>query len=231
MRAFSGNTIIDALPDAEQHLLAPNLHRVFLTCGDVVFDAAAEITRVLFPLTCMLSKMKYMDDGSRIEVASIGREGIAGVSLLLGAQQSSTEVVCAIEGNALALDAHTFQRRLGDLTAFERLVKRFAQAAYGTMAQIAACNRFHSIDARCARWLLSSRSRAGRDNYSVTHEELAVALGANRPSVTTACRTLAAAGLIGYRRGVLAILDAAGLEQATCECYGALEAMLNCPAA
>lgn len=227
MLAPGGNIIIDTLEPQEHRMLAPCLQRIFLTASDVVYGMERPITRVIFPVTCMLSKIKYMDDGSAVEVASIGREGISGVSLLLGSHNSSTDLVCSIEGSALAIDADAFLRCLRELPAFERRVKRFARAAYGTMAQIAACNRLHSIDARCARWLLSSGRRTGRDSYVVTHEELAVTLGSNRPAVTSACGALATAGLIGYHRGNLDILDSAGLERAACECYGAVEAMLG----
>lgn len=227
MRAPGGNTIIDALPAEEHRLLAAHLQKCFFAGGEAVYSIEQPITRVIFPITCMLSKIKYMDDGSAVEVSSIGRDGIGGVSLLLGSGNSSTEVVCSIDGSALAMETAAFLRSLAELPEFARRVKRFARAAYGSMAQIAACNRFHSIEARCARWLLASGRRSGRDTYVVTHEELAMALGSNRPAVTTACGTLAGAGLIGYRRGNVAILDPAGLERAACECYGAVEAMLG----
>lgn len=225
LRLPDGNRILDALPQAERHVLADHLQHESLYAGQAVYVCGEPMMRVLFPLTCMLSKIKDMQDGARVEVAAIGCEGMSGISLTFDARDPSIEVLCSIAGTTLTLEAETFLRLLAELPAFKRLVTSYASASYAAIAQIAACNRFHSIDARCARWLLSSGRRAGRDSYDVTHEHVAMALGANRPAVSTACRSLADAGLIRYPRGRVMIVDAQGLERASCECYAALEAL------
>ena len=231
MRLPDGNRILDALPQAEQRVLADHLQHSSLHAGEIVYAPGEPMMRVVFPLTCMLSKIKDMQDGARVEVAGIGCEGMTGISLTFDARDPSVEVLCSIAGSALTLETDTFLRLLAQLPGFKRTVTGYARASYAAIAQIAACNRFHSIEARCARWLLSSGRRAGRHSYDVTHEHVAMALGANRPAVTTACRALADAGLIRYPRGHVVILDAHGLESASCECYAALEALWGARAA
>lgn len=231
MRVPGANRILETVPQAERRMLADHLQPASLRAGEVVYASGEPMTRVIFPLTCMLSKIKDMQNGSRVEVAAVGCEGMSGISLALDARDPSVEVLCSIAGSALALEADAFLRLLGELPAFKRIVTGYARIAYAAIAQIAACNRFHSIEERCARWLLSSGRRAGRDSYDVTHEHVAMALGANRPAVSTACRALADAGLIRYPRGHVVIVDAQGLERASCECYAALEALWGARAA
>lgn len=227
MRAETGNAILDALPDAERLAIGKDLRPASFTHGETLCGRDEPVARVVFPRTCVLSTIKDMRDGSAVEICSIGHEGTSGISLAMGADDTAASMVCYIQGAGFVMEASAFLQHLAQLPAFNGAVQRFSLAAYRTVAQIAACNRFHSIEERCARWLLSSRDRAGRNTYAMTHEGLATLLGANRPSVTLVFRALQAAGHIRYRRGQVTILDGEGLGRVSCECYGVVAALLK----
>jgi CRP-like cAMP-binding protein len=158
-------------------------------------------------------------EGGTIEVATIGNEGIVGLSAYLGNGDSSMEVFVQIPGEALRMNAAVFRREVQASLAWREILHRYAQALLVQVGQTAVCNRAHSMSQRCARWLLMSHDRVLGDRISLTQEYLGEMLGVRRASVTQAANALKRRKLIDYHRGKIWVLDRKGLEKASCECY------------
>jgi len=192
---------------------------VQLSLRDQIYEAEQAIEDVYFPLDCVLSVVARMNDGSEIEIGTIGREGMSAFPVLMGADTTANVCYAQVMGEAIRLPVRAFR----NLIASDRIVRsrldRYLQAYVNMLGQLAACNRLHSIAERCARWLLLTRDRVDSDTIALTQEFLAMMLGTGRSGVTIAASTLQHAGLITYSRGSLTILDRAGLENAACECY------------
>ncbi|MGC1379797.1 MAG: Crp/Fnr family transcriptional regulator [Candidatus Baltobacteraceae bacterium] len=186
-----------------------------------IYEAGQPIREVYFPIDAVLSVVTQMRDGGSIEVGTVGREGVSAIPLLLGATTSANESYCQVPGRAVVISSDDFRRLLGSGDAqFRSSLDRFLQAYVNMLGQLAACNGMHSIYERCARWLLLTHDRVNSEKIALTHEYLAMMLGARRSGVTIAAATLAQAGFIRYAHGHIVILDRQGLEDASCECYG-----------
>jgi CRP-like cAMP-binding protein len=164
-----------------------------------------------------------MQDGEAIEAATVGNEGMIGVPLLLGTQQIPTQVIAQVPGDALRMKAEVFICEVYWGCPLHTLLLRYTQTLMNQFAQTAACNRLHSVEERCSRWLLMTRDRVNSDEFVLTHEFLSIMLGVRRASVSVVAAILQQAGFIRYRRGKVTILDREGLESASCECYQALK--------
>jgi CRP-like cAMP-binding protein len=175
-----------------------------------------------FPEDGLASIVAVMEDGSTVEAASTGLDGFVGHPLLLGAT-STTRVIWRVPGTAYRIPGDAFLGLAADGAA-RQLLLTYIQAALDQMAQVAGCNRRHSLVRRAARWLLMTHDRVEGDTFLLTQEFLATMLGAGRPKVTVAAQKLQATGLIAYRRGKVEIRDRAGLEDAACDCYVVLAA-------
>jgi CRP-like cAMP-binding protein len=185
-----------------------------------IYDAGREIHEVYFPIDAVLSVVTQMQDGGSIEVGTVGREGVSAIPLLLGAIKSANESYCQVPGRAVVISSDYFRRLLSaDDTQFRNLLDRFLQAYVNMLGQLAACNGKHNIYERCARWLLLTQDRVNSDKIALSHEYLAMMLGARRSGVTIAAASLQQAGFIRYARGKIVILNRKGLENAACECY------------
>lgn len=185
-----------------------------------IYDAGREIHEVYFPIDAVLSVVTQMQDGGSIEVGTVGREGVSAIPLLLGAIKSANESYCQVPGRAVVISSDHFRRLLSaDDNQFRNLLDRFLQAYVNMLGQLAACNGKHSIYERCARWLLLTQDRVNSDKIALSHEYLAMMLGARRSGVTIAAASLQHAGFIRYARGKIVILNRKGLENAACECY------------
>lgn len=215
------NSLLMALVDEDRRRLRPHLEAVRLPRG-VLLEAGQRVTHVHFPLDCVISLAVPMGDGGTVETATIGREGMDGYVVALGNHRTLLRSVVQIEGEAARLPVCRLEEAFAASAAVRDLVLRYAQVVLGHVAQVAACNAVHATEARFCRCLLLLRDRFGGNTLSFTHEALAEMLGVQRPTVTLVARTLQAAGLIRYRRGVVEILDGEGLEEAGCECYGAI---------
>ncbi len=191
---------------------------VSLAVRDPIYAAGERIEKVYFPIDCVLSVVTRMVDGSQIEVGTIGREGTSAIPLMLGATTSLNESYCQVPGRAIAIDAGLFTE-LKTIEPFRQLLDRYVQAYVNMLGQLAACNRLHNVNERCARWLLMTQDRVDSTHIRLTHEYLAMMLGTRRSGVTIAAGTFQHAGFIRYSHGVIAILDRSGLEGASCECY------------
>lgn len=176
------------------------------------------IESVYFPLNCVVSLLASAD-GDQVEVATVGPEGIVGVPVFLGSGSASTLARVQIPGQAIRLDAGALRTMAREDSGVASVLGRYTQALLALISQSVACNRLHEVEARCARWLLITRDRVGEATFPVTQQFLAEMLGVRRASVTVAAGLLQRAGLIGYTRGKVTILDPQGLEEAACACY------------
>jgi CRP-like cAMP-binding protein len=216
------NSILNALPPEEFGLLSPHLSHISLEKGRLLYDPGDTIDTVYFPNNCVISLMTLMDDGSAIESATIGREGALGLGVATGPRQSLSRTVIQVAGRAQRLPAAALKDAYGRSEALRVLIDRHADALYGHAIQSVACNALHTVEARFCRWLLTCHDRIDDDTIGLTQEFLADMLGVQRTTVTAVAGALQARGLIRYRRGVVDVLDRAGLEAMSCECYGAV---------
>lgn len=215
----SDNQILAALPAADLETLRPKLEWVTLHIRDAVYEPDQPIEYVYFPVQGVISLVKVMADGTSIETATVGKEGCVGLPVFLGTDRTAFKAFCQIPGAAFRLPATRFREEVGQGGALHSLLLRYTLAVLTQIAQSAACNRLHSMEQRCARWLLLCHDRMRSDEFLLTHEFLSEMLGVRRASVTVAAGHLQDAGLIRYNRGRVAIVDRPGLETAACECY------------
>lgn len=213
------NRLLACLPPDEFAALRTNFTQVTLTHGQQVIAPDEPIRDIYFPLNCLLSLITIMEDGSSVESGCIGREGMAGVPVLLDAVQTTMETVVQIPGEALKIKANTLKEAYDKRGALHKLLNRYMHTVIVVGAQTAACNALHKAEARCCRWLLMSSDGVGSNELNLTQEYLSIMLGVRRPTVTEVAIELQNEGLIVYRRGRIEILEREKLEQMVCECY------------
>ena len=223
-QALEGNRLLALLnPDTRRQML-PALKLISCEMGRVLYEPDRVITHIYFPLTVVTSVLSEMTDGTTVEVATVGREGMVGLPVFLGDETTFLRIIAQIPGAALSMGRMDFLSLVEDKTSgLRRILLRYTQALFGQLAQQSACNRSHNMEERCARWILMTQDRVDRDEFPLTQEFLAFMLGARRASVTLAAGILARAGLISYTRGKIQVVDRAGLEEASCECYGVIQ--------
>jgi CRP-like cAMP-binding protein len=226
-RMNTKNRLLATLPRQDQEELWPDLHPVSLVLGQTLYEVGQPIEHVYFIERGVASIVTLMADGSTSEVGMIGPEGLVGLAGLLGAEASAQHIVVQIPGTALRMNAAACKAAFDQRPTFRAIVHRFINSFLNLSAQTAACNRLHSVEQRCARWLLMAADRAGAETIPVTHEFLGSMLGARRTGVTAIARKLRRAGLIDYRHGRITIVDRNGLEAVACECYGFDHARLS----
>jgi CRP-like cAMP-binding protein len=218
------NRLLAALDATERRLIEPHLQPMILRRGAVLFEPGDDVHTTYFPTRhAMVSLRLVTRDGEAIEVATIGREGAVGGVVSAGEKPAFGQAVVQIEGGAFAIATEWLDRIKCETPAIGDLISRYSDALLAQLMQSAACNALHSVDERCARWLLAAHDRAGEHSVPLTQEALAEMLGVQRTTVTVVNRRLQQAGLIRARRGVVEIIDRAGLERAACECYAAVE--------
>jgi CRP-like cAMP-binding protein len=214
------NRLLAAMPPAEWSIAHEAFDTTSFSPGETLWDVDDPVPLIYFPVSGVLSAVVVMDDGSTIEALLVGAEGAAGISAAFGVERSPWRINVQAGGAALTIAPATIQGFLADMPTFQCMLFRYSHAMQQHATQIIACNRFHPIAERLARWLLLTIDRVGGDQLEITHELLAGLLGTHRPSVTLALRTLERAGVIRHaHRGQIVIQDRAGLEAASCECY------------
>jgi CRP-like cAMP-binding protein len=221
------NRLLAALPRAEFDRLTARMDDVPLGVRDQVYRANGPMDHVYFPRSGMISMVITMEDGGAVEVGTVGDEGMTGVTALLSGDRSPAEVFCQIAGEARRMRLAAFKEAVGSEGPFRDLVQRYARVLMSMVSQSVACNRLHPVEARLARWLLTSHDRVDGDEIPLTQEFLAMMLGVQRPSVTVVAGALQTAGLIRHVRGRITVLDREGLESASCECYRVVRAELD----
>jgi len=208
-----------ALPARDRTRLFECLKPVSLSLGDVLYHPGKPMRQVYFPVSCLISLLTVIDGDSAIEVGMIGREGMVGTPLLFGIRKSPMRALVQGSGMALRMSSGVFLLELERTVSLRKKVSGFTHEMTLQVAQTAACNRFHPVHARLARWLLMTRDRLGSDEFPLTHKFLADMLGVRRAGVSDAASGLQRRRLIEYSRGKIRILDEAGLEAASCSCY------------
>lgn len=216
---YQANKLLAILPAATRDRLLPHMVPRDLPHKFVVHEPYSEVKDIYFPLSGVISWIVAMKDGHMAEAMTIGREGVAGISVALGGHRGSTASIVQAPGTALSIDAALFTSIMNDDPKLFRAMQHYANALINVVAQCAACNRLHDVTARCAKWLLMMHDRADRNAFTLVQEFLADMLGVRRPSVSVCASILQRAGYITYKRGNVRVLDRPGLESASCECY------------
>ena len=218
----SPNLLIALLSPEEREAMLPHLEQLEVAVRHEVFNANRPIAHVYFPQTCVISVHTRLRDGIAVEIAAVGREGMVGLPIFLGGQTTPATAFCQIAGRSLRMEADAFRAAVAVSPGLGAVLLRYTQALLTRVSHSAACNRVHSIEERCARWLLSTHDSVDGEFFELTQEFLAEMLGVRRPRVSVAAGILQRAGLIRYSRGRVQIVDRAGLEDASCECYGVI---------
>jgi CRP-like cAMP-binding protein len=213
------NRILGALPSKEYQKLLPILEPVKLTFAEILYEAHAQIRHVYFPNDCFVSMLTTVDAGHAAEVGLIGSEGMIGVPMALGVAVSPFRAVVQGEGTAMRLQTGDFRHSFSKSAALKREVFLFTHLLMIQIAQTAACNRYHVVTQRMARWLLMTRDRVNSNEFRITQEFLALMLGVRRVGVSAAMSGLRKREIIVYRRGTIKILDHEGLVGVACGCY------------
>jgi CRP-like cAMP-binding protein len=213
------NRLLAALPRKDYRHLMGDLEQVALSYGEVLYEPGEQIRHVYFPNDSVISLLTLVDRHRALEVGLVGREGMVGIPLALEISISPVRALVHGPGTAMRMNAAPFLKELRQSHALQRELHRYTYSLMAQITQTAACNRFHVIEARLARWLLMTQDRVKSSSFRLTQEFLAQMLGVRRVGVTKAARALQQDGLIGYSRGNITILDRKGLETAACSCY------------
>ena len=221
------NLLLASLPKGDLEGLSPHLARLSVKAHDVLIEPNELITYVYFPLTCMISIVTLLDDGTTIESATIGNEGMSGLSVFHGLDISRSRAVVQMEGETQRMDTASLRRFLADTPSLGLALGRYADALFSMLSQSGACNGLHSVEQRFARWILTIQDRVGRDEFTITQDFLGQMLGSYRPTVTLAAGALQRSGFITYRHGHVRILDRQSLEEVACECYGIIRGLYS----
>lgn len=224
-RASVANSLLAALPHAEYQSLLAGLEPVTLTYGEVLYAPGAPMRHVYFPIDCLVSLLTTAGGHHALEVGLVGHEGMVGIPLALGIDVSPVRAVVQGTGTAMRMEAAPFRKFLLQSMPLQRALNQYTHALMAQYAQTAACNQFHPVTARLARWLLMTRDGVRSNEFRLTHEFLAEMLGIRRVGVTNAASVLQKRKLIRYTRGKIKILDRKGLEKSGCKCYRIIKDM------
>jgi PAS domain S-box-containing protein len=219
------NSVLAALPRKDYQGLLAGLEPVTLTYGEVLCEPGEAIRHVYFPNDCLVSLLTTVEGRQALEVGLVGREGMVGISLALGMDVASVRALVQETGTAMRMSAARFRKEFRKSLPLQGELYRYAHEKLAEARQTAACNRFHAVDARVARWLLVTRDRVGSDQFLLTQEFLADMLGVRRGGVSMAAGALQRRKLISYSRGKIRILDRKGLEAAACGCYESIDSL------
>jgi CRP-like cAMP-binding protein len=218
------NQLLQRLPARDARSLIARMQRVPIVAAQSLTEGDGRADSVYFPETAVASVLVALRDGTTIEVGTVGSEGVVGLPVFLGAPSHRFTVIGQISGEALRIDAEQFVREIEASQVLHDLLHTYTQAFLVQLAQTVACNRSHPVEARAARWLLTTSDRLGNGEFRLTQEFLALMLGVHRPSVSLAAAALQSAGAIAYRRGTIRITDRNLLASKSCECYEVVQA-------
>ena len=220
---WGANLLLRALPSGQLDQWALHMELIDLSLGQSVYEPGATLDYVYFPTTAIVSILYVMENGASAEIAVVGKEGLVGVSLFMGGDSTLSRGVVQSAGQSIRLSARHMAEAFDKGGPVLHLFLRYTQALMSQMLQTAACNRHHSVDQQLCRWLLLSLDRLRGDHLQMTQELISNMLGVRREGVNEAAARLQKAGLIQYARGRITVLDRAGIERRTCECYGVVK--------
>jgi CRP-like cAMP-binding protein len=217
------NRLLEGLPDEDVTRLDGQLRRRSVEKKLVLQEPGQPIREVHFPIDAVVSILTQMDEGQSVEIATIGNEGLVGVISAWGNEAMNLREVATVQvpGEIWSMDADAFRAEVKRQGGMASQVERYTQALFSQVSQQVACNGLHSVEQRCARWLLLTHDRVGTDEFPMTHEFLAQMLGVRRATVTVTAGILQKAGFVEFSRGRVAVVDREGLESTACECYAA----------
>jgi CRP-like cAMP-binding protein len=224
IRGVTVNRLLTTLPKKEFNRLLPSLRLIPLTFGQVLYEPGDAIRHVYFPNDSIVSLLATMPGNSSLEVGMVGNEGMAGLSTFMGVDVSRTRALVQGAGSAMTMTSAAIRLESKRLGSLHRLLHRYSHSLLNQVSQSSACNRFHSVEARLARWLLMTSDRLGVEEFRLTQEFMSSMLGVRREGVNKAAGALQADKLIRYSRGTIAILDRRGLEAKACACYALIKA-------
>jgi CRP-like cAMP-binding protein len=224
---ISANKILASLPKQEAGRLGPYFEIVSLPCNDVLYHEDQPIHYVYFPTTAMLSLLSALDNGSIVEIAPIGSEGMLGVRSLLGSDKSDSTAAVQIAGECLRVRADILANEFERHGELHRQLLRYLRYMVTLISQSVACNRVHLLQQRFCRWLLALYGRVLSNEFPMTHETISQRLGTPRSEVSVNAKVLQDRGLIRYHRGKMTITDAQGLEPLACECHRVVKAEME----
>lgn len=223
----SQNHLLAALPTAEFESLAGRLELVPMRLGQMLYEPGGQLQHAYFPTTSIVSLHYVMESGATAETAGVGNEGMLGVSLFMGGDTTPSSAVVQTAGHAYRLERRLLKQEFDCGGLLQRLLLRYTQALLTQMAQTAVCNRHHSVEQQLCRWLLLTLDRLPGNDLVMTQELVASMLGVRREGITVAAGDLQRSGYISYRRGHIAVLNRAGLEAQSCECYAVVKKELS----
>ena len=219
------NRLLAALPREEYKRLLAGLEPVTMTLGEVLYEPGDPSRHVYFPGVCLVSLLTLVDQHLALEVGLVGNEGMVGIPLALGEGVSTIRALVQGEGVAMRMKSTTFLKELRRSPHLQRALNHYTNTLMAQVVQTAACNRFHVVEERLARWLLMTRDRMQSNDFRMTQEFLSHMLGVRRVGITKAASALQRHHLIRYSRGKIKILDGQGLEAAACQCYRVVKNM------
>ncbi len=225
MRGDTGNRILDALPSMAKRTFQKTL--VELPAGTQLVGQGQRITHLFFPTTAICSIVVELASGDKAETATVGHDGFVGVPLVLGVPFSYSSGFIQVSGSGHRLAARQVLELCRHYEGFRKALFGYSAFRLHLASRSVACNSYHPISQRLARWLLFTHDRAGAGQFRLTHETLSAMLAATRPRVSQAAARLKKDGIIGYRRGEVRILDRRRLEAVACECYSESRRMLG----
>ena len=217
------NALLAALPKAARERLAPNLKLVDMPPGKVLYESGDKLNHAYFPTESIISKLYVVESGASAEISMVGNEGLIGVALLMGGESTLSRTIVQRAGRAFQLPRQALMAEFNRHEELQKLLLRYIQARIAQLAQIAVCNRHHSIDQQLCRWLLLSLDRLPDNRVIMTQELIANMLGVRREGVTEAAGKLQRQGVIEYHRGEITVLDRPRLEALSCECYAVVK--------
>ena len=223
----SQNHLLAALPSAEFEPLSTRLELVHLPLGEMLYEPGGQLRHAYFPTTAIVSLHYVMESGASAESTGVGNEGVVGISLFMGGNTTPSAAMVQTAGHAYRLESRWLLQEFNRAGLMQRLLLRYTQALITQMSQTAACNRHHNVEQQLCRWLLLTLDRMPSNELVITQELIANMLGVRREGVTEAAGNLQRAGVISYRRGHIAVLDRAGLEDRVCECYAVVKTELK----
>jgi CRP-like cAMP-binding protein len=221
------NHLLAALPTEEFERLAPHLELVPMPLGEVLYEPGEQLQHAYFPTTAIVSLHYVMESGASAETAGVGNEGVVGVSLFMGGNTTPSSAVVQTAGHAYRLHSRVLKQEFNRAGLMQRLLLRYTQALITQVTQTAVCNRHHSVEQQLCRWLLLTLDRVSSRELIMTQELVASMLGVRREGITEAAGKLKRAGVIGYRRGHISVLERSGLEARACECYAVVKKELS----
>lgn len=217
------NRILAALPKKEYQRLLPELTEVTLAFGEILYDRGEIIRHVYFPTDSIISLLSMVANRSALEIAVVGNEGMAGLSVFMGIDKAALRTLVQGGGSAFRMRSATLRKISNQSRSLHTLLHRYTHSLFTQISQSCACNRFHTVDMRIARWLLMTSDRIGAVEFQLTQDRLSHMVGVRREAVNKVAVALQKEKLIDYSRGAIVILDRSGLEAVSCACYAIIK--------